>query len=431
MKTIGVIGAGPAGLIAGAFAARGNCRVDIIDRNEKTGKKLFLTGKGRCNITNAADIDGFFRQTPHNGRFLFSAFNEFFNDDIIRIINSCGVPTKLERGGRYFPESDKSSDVIRALTAYASKCGAKLLLNSRVKSVLRNGDGFTVVFDDDMRRNYDAVILATGGVSYASTGSTGDGYRFAESFGHTIATPKPSLIPFVVKENWASELMGLSLKNVVLRAYKSENNKQNDLFPGKSSGKARKKKPVYEELGEMLFTHFGVSGPLVLSASSYLADDPVGARLEIDLKPALTAEQLDARVLRDFEKYRHKQVRNAMYDLLPQRLIDVILRLAGVDGDEVIDCLTREQRLSIVGAMKCMPLTVACTRPIDEAIITRGGVSVKEINPSTMESKLVPGLFFAGEMIDVDSCTGGYNLQIAWSTGAVAGKSAASSALVC
>ncbi len=425
MKTVGVIGAGPAGLIAGAFAARENCRVDIIDRNEKAGKKLFLTGKGRCNITNSADIDGFFKPIPHNGRFLFSEFTVFFNDDIIRIINSCGVSTKLERGGRYFPESDKSSDVIRALTVYVSKCGAKLLLNSRVKSVSCNKGTFTITFFDGTERNYDAVILATGGVSYSSTGSTGDGYKFAESFGHTIVSPKPSLIPFVTKERWASELMGLSLKNVVLRAYKSGEVEKDTLFSGKSSGKSKRKKPVYEELGEMLFTHFGVSGPLVLSASSFLADDPVGARLEIDLKPGLTADQLDARVLRDFEKYRHKQVRNAMQDLLPQRLIDTILILAEVDGNEVIDCLTREQRLSIVGAMKCMTLTVASARPIDEAIITRGGISVKEINPSTMESKLIPGLFFAGEMIDVDACTGGYNLQIAWSTGAVAGRAAA------
>ncbi len=420
MLTVGIIGAGAAGLLAAIYAAKGGAKTELIDRNERAGRKLFLTGKGRCNITSSANLDGFMKNIPHNGRFMFSAFGTFFSDDIIEILKSEGVPVKLERGGRYFPESDKSSDVIRALTAHAVKNGARLVFDTYVESVEKDETGFMLTMSGlhGGRRHYDRLIIATGGVSYPSTGSTGDGYRFAERLGHTIVPPKPSLIPFETVESWPAELMGLSLKNVTLRAYKPEKTAQD----GK---KTKKQKPVYEELGEMLFTHFGVSGPLVLSASSCLADDPVGARLTIDLKPALSAEQLDARLLRDFEKYRHKQVRNAMTDLLPQRLIETVLMLAKVDPERTIDELTREERASIAGTLKCMPMTVRRARPIDEAIITRGGVSIKEIDPATMGSKLVPHLYFAGEVIDVDACTGGFNLQIAWSTGAAAGMSAA------
>lgn len=412
-KTVGVIGAGASGLIAGAFAAANGCQVDIIDGNEKAGKKLFLTGKGRCNITNSADLDEFLRQVPHNGRFLYGAFGRFFNNDIVKIINAYGVPTKLERGGRFFPESDKSSDVIKALTSFCARKGARFVLGSLVTGIDRLDNGFIVHIRGQQSRRYDRIILATGGMSYSSTGSTGDGFRFAREFGHTVTELVPSLIPLVTVESWPCELMGLSLKNVTLKAYKAQ------------SANAKKRKPVYEELGELLFTHFGVSGPLVLSASSFIADKPEGSELEIDLKPALSHEVLDARVLRDFDKYKHKQVRNAMTLLLPQRLIETVLMLAGVEPETTVDCLTREQRLSIVGTMKCLKLTVKRTRPMDEAIITRGGISIKEVNPSTMESKLVHGLFFAGEMLDVDACTGGYNLQIAWSTGAVAGEAAA------
>ncbi|MBR5947658.1 MAG: NAD(P)/FAD-dependent oxidoreductase [Clostridia bacterium] len=425
MVKIGIIGAGAAGLIAGAIAAKEGAKVEIIDRNERAGRKLYLTGKGRCNITNAADRDEFLKNIPRNGRFLYSAFDAFFSDDILEILKSEGVPAKLERGGRYFPESDKSSDVIRALVSHASKCGARLLLGTYVQSIehIAGEDGengrflLTMAGMHGGRREYDRLIIATGGLSYSSTGSTGDGYAFAERFGHTVVAPKPSLIPFETEEDWPCELMGLSLKNVTLRAYKAEKNAEN------SGKKAKKQKPVYEELGEMLFTHFGVSGPLVLSASSYLADSPEGARLEIDLKPGLTPEQLDARLLRDFEKYKHKQVNNAMVELLPSRLIDTVLMLARVEPSRTIDELTREERSSIAETLKCMTLTVKRARPIEEAIITRGGVSIKEIDPRTMESKLIPGLFFAGEVIDADACTGGFNLQIAWSTGAVAGSS--------
>lgn len=411
MKSVAVIGAGAAGMIAGAFAGKGGCRVEIFDGNEKAGKKLFLTGKGRCNITNAAEQDQFMKAIVHNGRFLYSAFDSFFNNDIIDIINAHGVRTKLERGGRYFPESDKSSDVIRALLAFANESGAVLNLNSKVANINKTDDRFEIVTEHGGRSRFDAVILATGGRSYSSTGSTGDGYRFAEQFGHKVLAPKPSLIPFVTEEDWPRELMGLSLKNVTLRAYKKP-----------SANSKRKPAPIFEELGELLFTHFGVSGPLVLSASAYLADDPVGAHLELDLKPGLTHEQLDARILRDFDKFKHKQVQNAMQELLPHRLIPKVLENADVESEKSVDNLTREERLRIVSTLKCMPMTVRSVRPIEEAIITRGGVSVKEVNPATMESKLVPGLYFAGELLDVDGCTGGYNLQIAWSTGAAAGR---------
>lgn len=429
MVRIGIIGAGAAGLIAGAMAAKAGAKVEIIDRNERAGRKLYLTGKGRCNITNAADRDEFLKNIPRNGRFLYSAFDAFFSDDILDILKSEGVPAKLERGGRYFPQSDKSSDVIRALVSYASKCGARLLLGTYVQSIDyidgENGaEGKFILTMAGMhggKREYDRLIIAAGGLSYSSTGSTGDGYAFAEQFGHTIVEPKPSLIPFETEEAWAAELMGLSLKNVTLRAYKPEKNAEN------AGKKAKKQKPVYEELGEMLFTHFGVSGPLVLSASSHLADAPEGAKLEIDLKPGLTPEQLDARLLRDFEKYKHKQVNNAMVELLPSRLIDTVLMLSKVDPTRTIDELTREERNSIAQTLKCMVLTVKKARPIEEAIITRGGVSIKEIDPRTMESKLMPGLYFAGEVIDADACTGGFNLQIAWSTGAVAGTAASES----
>lgn len=416
---VAVLGAGAAGLIAGAAAAKNGAKVEMIDKNERAGRKLYLTGKGRCNITNSADRDAFLRNIPRNGRFLYSAFDAFFSNDILEILESEGVRVKLERGGRYFPESDKSSDVIRALVSYCTKQGARLLLGTEVKTVERTDTGFLLTMSGmhGGRRAYDRLIIATGGLSYPSTGSTGDGYAFAERFGHTIVPPKPSLIPFETEEKWAGELMGLSLKNVTLRAYKPEK--------AGESGKKKKPKPVYEELGEMLFTHFGVSGPLVLSASSHLADAPEGARLEIDLKPGLTGEQLDARLLRDFEKYKHKQIKNAMVELLPQRLIDTVLEIADVDAQRTVDELTREERIRIVETLKNLVLTVKRARTIDEAIITRGGVSVKEIDPRTMESKLVSGLYFAGEIIDADACTGGFNLQIAWSTGAVAGESAA------
>lgn len=406
MKRIAIIGAGPAGLIAAAFAKTGETEVTVFDRNEKAGKKLFLTGKGRCNITNTASLEEFMRNIPRNPRFLFSAFDGFFNSDITELIEAQGVPTKVERGGRVFPNSDKSSDVIKALVKNAENKGARIVLHSRVRNIEKKDEGFVLCFEDGSHRGFDSVIIATGGLSYPSTGSTGDGYEFAKVFGHSITETRPSLISLVTEERWPGELAGLSLKNVTLTAFKG-------------------KKQVYSELGEMLFTHSGVSGPLVLSASAMIANDPSGARLSIDMKPALDEQTLEARILRDIEANKHKQMKNAIMGLLPSRMVPVILDIAGIDPEKTTDSFTKAERKNLVSALKNVPLTVKCASPIEEAIITRGGVSVKQIDPKTMESKLVPGLYFAGEVIDVDACTGGFNLQIAYSTGAAAGKAAA------
>ena len=381
MSRVAVIGGGPAGIMAAAAAA--DCGHDsvLLEKNEKLGKKLFLTGKGRCNITNS-----------------------FSNTDIVELINANGVPTKVERGKRVFPASDKSSDVIKALTRHLNNSGAELRLNTEVSGIRKAGSGFELTVNG-CREAFDAVILCTGGASYPTTGSTGAGYAFAKKLGHTVTDIRPSLIPLATVEEWPGKLAGLSLKNVTLRAY----NKKNRL--------------VYEELGEMLFTHFGVSGPLVLSASSRIADSPEGVRLTIDMKPGLTPDELDRRILRDFEKYQRKQLINGLNDLLPSRLIPVVISISGVPAEINISSVTKAMRESLVKTVKRIPLTVDHALPVEEAIITRGGVSVKEIDPSTMESKLVPGLFFAGEIIDVDGYTGGFNLQIAYSTGVLAGRS--------
>ena len=406
VKRVAVIGAGPAGMIAAAFAKNPNNSVTVFDRNEKAGKKLYLTGKGRCNITNASDMQEFMRNIPRNPRFLYSSFSGFFNNDIIDLIESRGVPTKVERGNRVFPESDKSSDVIKALQGYSLSMGAKLALNSKVESIEKKGEEFILVFEGGRSESFDCVIIATGGVSYPSTGSTGDGYRFAESFGHSIVKPLPSLISLVTEEKWPGELAGLTLKNVTLAA--------------KKNGKI-----VYREMGEMLFTHTGVSGPLVLSASSRIADEPEGAKLYIDMKPALDEQTLEARIMRDMEANKHKQLKNAAAGLMPSRMVPIVLSVAGIDPEKTTDSFTKAERRSLVETLKALPLTVKCASDISEAIITHGGVKVSEIDPKTMESKLVEGLYFAGEVIDVDAYTGGFNLQIAYSTGAAAGRAAA------
>ncbi|MCR5610809.1 MAG: NAD(P)/FAD-dependent oxidoreductase [Clostridiales bacterium] len=406
MKRIAVIGAGPAGMLAAAYAKTDKTEVFLFDRNEKAGKKLYLTGKGRCNITNSADRENFINNIPRNPRFLFSALDGFFNNDIISLIESQGVRTKVERGGRVFPESDKSSDVIKALLSFLAKRGVKPILNTRITSVGSDEGGFILKSEDVDTMRFDSVILATGGRSYPSTGSTGDGYRFAEAFGHTVTKTVPSLISLITEEKWPGELTGLSLKNVTLKAVKGG-------------------KIVYSELGEMLFTHFGVSGPLVLSLSARIADDPPGTKLFIDLKPALDQSTLDARILRDLAANSHKQLKNALLGLMPSRLLPIVLGLAGIDPEKTTDNFSKTERRNLVNVLKAIPLTVSGTSPIDEAIITRGGVSVKEIDPKTMESKLKKGLYFAGEIIDVDGFTGGFNLQIAYSTGVAAGRSAA------
>ncbi|MBQ3552134.1 MAG: NAD(P)/FAD-dependent oxidoreductase [Clostridia bacterium] len=404
MKKIAVIGGGAAGMMAAAEAARDGNIVYLTEKNEKLGKKLYITGKGRCNITNLAPMDEFFLNIPRNPRFLYSAFDSFSNEDVVTLMNSLGVPTKLERGNRIFPVSDKSSDVIRALADRCKKRGVRILLNSEVKSIAHTEAGFDISFEKEEDMHFDAVVIATGGVTYKSTGSTGAGFNFAESLGHTIIPPKPSLVPLETKEQWITGLMGLTLKNVTLKAY-------------------RKNKLIYEELGELLITHFGISGPLVLSLSGVIADDPAGVCCKIDMKPGLTLEELDRRILRDLDKHKHKTIRNALIDLMPSRMTEYMVMLAKIADETTTDTITKAERKRLCELIKGIPLTIKCARPLDEGIITRGGVSVKEIVPSTMESKLVKGLFFAGEVIDVDGYTGGFNLQIAFSTGYLAGRS--------
>ncbi len=389
-------------MIAAATAARNGHRVTLLEQNEKLGKKLYITGKGRCNVTNAGGREAFFENVVRNPRFLYSAWGALSTEELYAFIESLGVPLKVERGGRVFPESDKSSDVLRALERHLRTANIDIRLHTKAMGIhISDGKTAGVKLQDGVLPA-DAVILSTGGASYPATGSRGDGYRFARECGHTIIDPKPSLIPLETVEDWPRLLSGLTLKNVTLRAYSTE-------------------KLVYEELGEMLFAHFGVTGPLVLSASALLGDAAAGARLTIDLKPGLTEEQLDKRLLRDIEAAQQKSVGNALYGLLPQRLLPVVFQESNIPAQIGASEFTRAQRKALVQSLKALPLTVKGTRPIEEAIITRGGVSVKEVQPSTLESKLVPGLYFAGELLDVDALTGGYNLQIAWSTGALAG----------
>jgi predicted Rossmann fold flavoprotein len=402
--SVAVIGGGPAGMMAAYEAAKRGCAVTLFERSEKLGKKLFITGKGRCNFTNSADIEDFLLNIPRNPRFLYSALYGFTNEDMARFLETAGVPVKTERGGRMFPASDKSSDVLRAFVTRIREAGVTVLLNERVARVSREENGFRIV-TNAREYMFDRLILATGGLSYPATGSTGDGYTFAQSLGHTVTDLKPSLISFETQEEWPVRLMGLSLRNVALRAY---------------DGRGKKK---FEELGEMLFTHYGVSGPLVLSASSMLADAPEGAKLSVDLKPGLDEEELDKRVLRDFEANIRRQFANSLDALLPQKLIPVIVELSGIPPQTEVHQITRDTRRSFCRLLKNLSMTIKGARPIEEAIVTRGGVNVREIDPSTMQSKIVEGLYFAGEMIDVDGYTGGFNIQIACSTGALAGRS--------
>lgn len=401
---IAVIGGGAAGQLAAIEAAKGGHEVHIFEKNEKLGKKLFLTGKGRCNLTNACDREDFFANVAHNPRFLYSALAAFDQNDIIEFMHQNGVPTKVERGGRVFPESDKSSDVLRALARECSRQGVIVHLNTAVSKVLAQEGRISGIVVQGESLAFDAVIMASGGVSYPQTGSTGEGLRMAQSLGHTIMPTRGALVPLTCQQSWCKELSGVTLKNVVLRA-------------------KRDKELVYSELGELLFTHFGVSGPLVLSLSSIIADQPQGVKLEIDFKPALSFEQLDARLLRDLQTNQRKSIQGALGGLLPQRLLLVILNQAEIDPLDMVSEFTKVQRHRLIDTLKAMPLDVTGTGPIAEAIITRGGVSVKEVNSSTMESRKIKGLFFCGEMLDVDAFTGGFNLQIAWSTGALAGRS--------
>lgn len=405
--TVIVIGAGAAGLIAAGKAAETADKVILIEKNDIVGKKLLITGKGRCNITNSADMEDMIAQYPRNAKFLYSALYTFTNYDIIQIIEQNGVKTKVERGGRVFPASDKSQDVVRALKKYALKKNVTLK-HDTVKSLIIKEGAVKGVKAYHGNIYGDSVIVCTGGKSYPKTGSTGDGYTLAMQAGHTVIEPKASLIPVITEEKWVRDVMGLSLRNIKITAYNARNKK------------------VFSDFGEMLFTHFGISGPVVLSMSAYLKN--IGAekyRIEIDLKSALTEEQLTARVVRDFEKYNKKHLINSLDDLLPKALIPVIVSLSGIDAHKAVNEITREERSSLVRLLKHFPLTAVGVRPVEEAIVTSGGVKVSEINPSAMESKLVNGLYFAGEVIDVDGYTGGYNLQAAFSTGYLAGMSAA------
>lgn len=400
-----IIGGGAAGLMAAGAASEYGESVLLIEKNEKLGKKLFITGKGRCNVTNSAPIDEIIKNIPVNGRFMFSALSAFSNEDLICLLKEHGTETKEERGGRIFPVSDKSSDIIKALTKYALKPSVKLICDTATDIIIENDCVCGVLLASGKTVKSNKVIIATGGKSYPQTGSTGDGYTFAKKAGHTIIPPKPSLIPLVTEEKWVSELMGLSLKNVAISITDE-------------SGKS-----VYTDFGEMLFTHYGLSGPIILSASAHLRD--IGKKkykLTIDLKPALDEKTLDKRLLRDFSEQKNKDFLNALDMLLPKKLIPVIIRLSGISPHKKINGITKEERTKLIALLKAMPFTIRTVRPIEEAIITSGGVSTKEINPKTMESKLVSGLYFAGEVIDVDAYTGGFNLQIAFSTGYCAGK---------
>lgn len=404
MKTdVVVIGGGPAGLMCAATAAKRGNKVILIDKNNLLARKLRITGKGRCNVTNSADISDFIGMVCSNPNFMYSAFYTFTNEDVMYFFESMGVPLKVERGGRVFPKSDSAKDVAEALIKYAKDNGVVTRQDEVTKIILSEGTVCGVVTRHGDKIECNKVVVATGGVSYPLTGSTGDGYKFAKDCGHNIVSPKASLVPLVVSEEYVKELQGLSLKNISVKI---------------TCGK----KCVYEDFGEMLFTHFGLSGPVILSASSNLFDyDKNDYKISIDLKPALDEEQLDKRLQRDFEKYTNKNFSNALDDLLPKKLIPVIIALSDIDPYIKVHQINREQRKHLVQLIKNLKFSIIGTRPVDEAIITRGGVSVKDINPSTMESKITSGLFFAGEVIDVDAYTGGYNLQIAFSTGYLAG----------
>lgn len=411
MSHVIVVGGGAAGMFAAIAAAKNGHQVTLYEKNEKLGKKIFITGKGRCNITNAADMEELFDAVVTNSKFLYSSFYGYTNQNVIDFFEDAGVPVKIERGNRVFPISDHSSDVIRALEREMKKVGVKVCLNTEVKSVEAEKGKFNkVVLKDTTTQTADACIVATGGLSYRSTGSTGDGFRFAENVGHKVTQCFPSLVPMETKEPWICELQGLSLRNVEAK-----------ILDGK--------KELYKDFGEMLFTHFGVSGPLIISASSYVGKkfmDKNGKKkeltLEIDLKPALTEEQLDQRVLRDFEENHNRQFKNAITKLFPTKLIPVMLELGGIDPEKKVNSIEKEERKQFVHLIKHFRMTLTGLRDYPEAIITKGGVNVKEIDPGTMESKLVKGLYFAGEVLDLDALTGGFNLQIAWSTGYAAGN---------
>ena len=406
MSKVLIVGGGAAGMMAGVHAARNDHEVHILEKNEKLGKKLYITGKGRCNVTNNCDTEELFPAVMQNPKFLYSAFYSWNSQDVMAFFEELGVPLKVERGGRVFPESDHSSDIIRGLERALKKAGAKIHLHTEVKEIKEeNGTVIGVVLKDGNFLSGDSVIVATGGFSYQATGSTGDGYRFARELGHKVTEIEPSLVPLHTKEDYIPRLQGLSLKNVALTV---------------KCGK----KTIYQDFGEMMFTHFGVTGPMILSASAHVGRwlKKGECRGYLDLKPALTKEQLDARVLREFEAGQNKQFKNVIGVLFPSSLTPVMLELGGIPGDKKIHEISREERLGFEEIVKAFPFTITGMGEFKEAIITRGGVSVKEVQPGTMESKKVKNLYFIGEVLDLDAVTGGYNLQIAWSTAYLAAQ---------
>lgn len=412
MKVI-VIGGGPAGMMAAITSAEQGNEVVLIEKNKVLGKKLSITGKGRCNITSSLNIDEFIKNSPGNGKFLFSAFNSFTNKDIIDFIENYGIKTKVERGNRVFPVTDKAQDVVNCFIKKLKALNVSIRLNTVVKDILTDNNKAIGVRTNNETLKADKIILATGGKSYPLTGSTGDGYKFAKKLGHTITELKPSLVPLVTYEaEMHKTLQGLSLKNVEIKLVDISKNKE-----------------IYNDFGEMLFTHFGVSGPIVLSASSHLVRykniiellENKQIKLLIDFKPALSKEKLDQRILRDFEEEKNKSFKNSLDKLLPQKLIPEIVNKSNIDPNKKVNSITKEERENLLSILKQFEVTIKDFRPIEDAIITAGGISIKEINPKTMESKIINNLYFAGEIIDVDAYTGGFNLQIAYSTGYVAG----------
>lgn len=408
MSNVIVVGGGAAGMMAAVFAARNGQNVQLLEKNEKLGKKLFITGKGRCNITNAADIEDLFTAVISNPKFLYSGFYSFTNQQVIDFFEELGVKTKIERGERVFPVSDHSSDVIAAFSRELKSLGVSVSLHTEVRELLCEQDKVCgVLLTNGKKMKADAVIVATGGISYPSTGSTGDGYRFAKETGHRVTELLPSLVPMEVRQWYAKELQGLSLRNIEICI---------------TDGK----KKLYEEFGEMLFTHYGVTGPVILSASSVVGKTlrKKELTLHIDLKPALSEEQLDKRILREFDANHNKQYKNSIDSLFPAKLKPVMIELSEIEPEKKVNEITKEERQRLVHLIKDFTMTLTGLRSYNEAIITKGGVSVKEVDPGTMESKKMKGLYFAGEVLDLDAMTGGYNLQIAWSTGYLAGINA-------
>ena len=410
IKSIGVavIGGGAAGLMAAISAAKMGADVTLFEKNDRCGRKLAITGKGRCNVTNDCTVEEFLQNVPTNPRFLYSALGRFDTADTKEFFESAGVPLKVERGRRVFPVSDKADDIVRALVKEARAAGVRTVFE-KVVSIEADGGRISKITTDKAIYSTGAVIICTGGRSYPRTGSDGDGYTFAKSLGHSVTPLLPSLVPMTSQSKLCPALQGLSLKNVSLSIVNKANEKE-----------------VYSDFGEMMFTHFGLTGPMILSASAHIPDAPSGKyEARINLKPALDEKTLDARIIADFNKYANKDFLNALSDLLPQKLIPVVISLSGIDARKKVNSITKEERHALGEVIRCLRISISGFRPINEAIVTKGGISVKEVNPKTMESKLCAGLYFAGEVLDVDAYTGGYNLQIAFATGVLAGESAA------